>query len=103
MDKMREAFEKEFKIPIHLEFSEQQNEYVALAKFPTERMRELESKYNVRWEAWQAAQSNQKETESYLLNVIADIRQVTGLGSKPMLSELAEAIRALLSDSGSQD
>lgn len=28
----------------------------------------------------------------YLLNVIADIREKTGLGHKPMLSELADAI-----------
>lgn len=34
--------------------------------------------------------------ESILLSVIADIRQKTGVGDKPMLSELADAVRAEL-------
>ncbi len=36
--------------------------------------------------------------ESYLLRVISDIREVTGLGYKPMLSELADAIKAKLAE-----
>jgi hypothetical protein len=37
-----------------------------------------------------------QDQENYLISVIADIRQVTGLGCKTRLSELAEDIRKLI-------
>jgi len=34
------------------------------------------------------------DDQTFLLNVLADIRQKTGVGSKPMLSELADVLAA---------
>lgn len=46
------------------------------------------------WRAWQAARAQQQSEEFTLLNVIADIRKKTGVGDKPMLSELADVLAA---------
>ena len=37
-----------------------------------------------------------RENTSALLLAVADVRQVTGVGGKPMLSELGESVRAVL-------
>lgn len=45
-----------------------------------------------RWQAWQACANRHESDEFLLLSVLADIRQKSGVGDKPMLTELADAI-----------
>lgn len=50
-----------------------------------------------------AAVSAPTPNESTLITIIADIREKSGVGSKPMLSELADAIAARIKPSASPD